>query len=60
MVEVCVTRREEDLEHQVELGQGGIAADQEATPDERADAAQDDAQLIDVRMDLVLVHAQSV
>jgi hypothetical protein len=60
MVEVCVAPREEDLEHQVELGQGGIAADQEATPDERADAAQDDAQLIDVRMDLVLVHAQSV
>jgi hypothetical protein len=60
MVEVFVAPREEDLEHQVELGQCGVISDQKATPDKRADAAQDDAQLIDVRVCSVLVHAQSV
>jgi hypothetical protein len=60
VVQACVAPIEEDLEHQVELGQGGVASDKKSSPDERADAAQDDAQLIDVRVDLVLVHAQSV
>jgi hypothetical protein len=47
MMEVFVTPREEDLEHEVEVGQGGITSDQESTPDERTDAAQDNAQLVD-------------
>src|SRR5262245_5549141 len=60
MVEVFVAPRETELEHEVQLGQRGIASDQEATPDEWTDASQDNAQLIDVWMGLLLVHAQSV
>ena len=51
---------ETELEHEVELGQGGVTSDKESTPDERTDASQDDAQLIDVWMGLLLFHAQSV
>ena len=43
MVEVFITPREEDLEYAMEVRQGGIAADEQSTPDERADVAQDDA-----------------
>jgi hypothetical protein len=60
MVEVFVAPREKDLDHAVELGQGGVAADQKSSPDERADAAQNDAQLIDVWVGSLLLHAQSV
>ena len=59
-VQVFVAPIEDDLEYEVELGQGGVTSDQESTPDERTDASQDDAQLIDVRVCLVLFHAQSV
>ena len=38
----------DDLEHEVELGQRGVATHKESTPNERADASQDDAQLIDI------------
>jgi hypothetical protein len=58
--EVFVAPREEDLEHEMELGQGGVAAHKKSTPEERADAAQNDAQLIDIRVCWVLIHAQSV
>ena len=43
MVEVFITPREEDLEHAMEVRYGGIAADEQSTPDERADVVQDDA-----------------
>src|SRR2546427_10172048 len=59
-MQVFVAPIEDDLEYEVELGQGGVTSDQESTPDERTDAPQDDAQLIDVRVCLVLFHAQSV
>src|SRR2546427_7273272 len=59
-MQVFVAPIEDDLEYEVELGQGGVTSDQESTPDERTDASQDDAQLIDVRVCLVLFHAQSV
>ena len=59
-MQVFVAPIEDDLAYEVELGQGGVTSDQESTPDERTDASQDDAQLIDVRGCLVLFHAQSV
>ena len=60
MVEVFVTPRETELEHEVQLGQRGVTSDQEATPDKWTDASQDDTQLTDVWMGLLLFHAQSV
>jgi hypothetical protein len=60
MMEVFVTPSDEDLEHEVEVGQRGVAAHKEATPNEGADASQDDAQLIDVGVWLVVFHEQSV
>src|SRR5215510_6428858 len=60
MVEVFVTPRETELEHEVQLGQRGVTSDKESTPDEWTDASQDDTQLIDVWMGLLLCHAQSV
>ena len=60
MAQVLVAPVEDDLEHVVELCQGRVASDQESTPDERADASQDDTQLIDVWVCSVLVHEQSV
>ena len=59
-MQVLVAPVEDDLQHGVELGQGRVASDQESTPDERADASQDDTQLIDIRVYSVLVHKQSV
>ncbi len=59
-VQVCIAPVESDLEHCVELCQGGIAADEESAPDERTDLAQDDAQLIDAGWFNGLMHAQSV
>ena len=46
-VQMLVTPGKEDLQDRMEVRQGGLAADQHPTPDERADAAQDDTQLID-------------
>ena len=36
------------------------ASDKKSSPDERADAAQDDAQVVNHRGELVGLHAQSV
>ncbi len=60
VVKVFVAPIKEDLEHEVELGQRGVAPHQESAPDEGADASQDDTQLIDVGMRLVWFHEQSV
>ena len=60
VVQVVVAPIKEDLEHEVELGQRGVAPHLESAPDEGADASQDDTQLIDVGMRLVWFHAQSV
>ena len=60
MMEVFIAPIEDDLEHEVELGQRGVAAHKESTPNERANASQDDAQLIDVGGWLVWFHEQSV
>jgi len=56
MVEVFVAPLETELEHEVQLGQRGVTSDKESTPDEWTDAAQDDAQLIDVWMGWLLFH----
>jgi len=60
VMQVFVAPVKDDLDHGMELSQGVVASDQESPPDERADASQDDAQLIDVRVCSVLVHEQSV
>ena len=48
VVQVFVAPVEDDLEHVVEVRQGGVTAHEETAPDERTDLAQDDTQLIDV------------
>jgi hypothetical protein len=60
MMEVFVAPLETELEHEVQLSQRGVTLDKESTPDEWTDAAQDDAQLIDVWMGWLLFHEQSV
>src|SRR5262249_20377805 len=49
VMEVFITPREEDLEHAMEVRQGGVAGDHEARPDRWTDAAQDETRLIDHR-----------
>jgi hypothetical protein len=49
VVQMLATPLEGDLQNVVEVSQKGIAMYEEAAPDERADASQDDAQLIDGR-----------
>ena len=44
----------------MEVGQRGVAADQQAPPDEWTNVAQDDAHLIDHQRWLVRLHGQSV
>ncbi len=46
-VQVLVTPGKQDLEDRVQVCQGGRAVHQHTAPDERADATQDDPQLID-------------
>jgi len=46
-MEVIVLPGEGDLQDGVQLGQGGIGANQETAPDERADPSQHHAQLVD-------------
>jgi hypothetical protein len=46
-VEMLAAPGKHDLEDRVQVRKGGVAADEEATPDERTDPAQDDAELID-------------
>jgi hypothetical protein len=43
---MTVTPREGDLQKVVEVSEGGVAMDEQAAPDERADASQKDAQVI--------------
>ena len=60
VVQMFVAPIKEELEHEVELGQRGVAPHQEAAPDEGADASQDDTQLIDGRRFYWLAHRVSV
>ena len=46
-VQMLVTPGKQDLQDRMEVRQGGIAVHEHATPDERADASQDDPQLVD-------------
>jgi hypothetical protein len=46
-VQVLVAPAEGELEGGVEVGDAAVAADQEAAPDQRADATQHDAELVD-------------
>ena len=46
-MQMLVTPGKQDLQDGMEVRQGRIAAHQHATPDEWADAAQDDAELVD-------------
>ena len=46
-VQMLITPGKENLQDGMEVRQGGLAGHQHPTPDERADAAQDDAQLVD-------------
>jgi hypothetical protein len=43
---VFITPVEDELEDVMELGESGVAVYKEAAPDERADASQDNAELI--------------
>lgn len=60
VMQVLIAPREENLEHEMEVCQGGVAGDQEAPPDERTDAAQDNTQLVDHRGAWVRLHGCSV
>jgi len=46
-VEMLAAPGKHDLEDRVQVREGGVAADEESTPDERTDLAQDNAKLID-------------
>jgi hypothetical protein len=48
-VKMSVARRDDDLQRRMEGGQRHVAADEEATPDQRPDTLYNDAELIDVR-----------
>ena len=48
-IEMLITPLKEDLNDLVELGEGGSVVYQNPTPDERTDASQDNAQLIDAK-----------
>ena len=45
---MLATPREGDVQDVVEMLKRRVARDEEAAPDERADASQDDTQLIDI------------
>ena len=46
-MEVFTTPIKDELKDVMELGQGGVTADQEVPLDERTDAPHDDTKLID-------------
>jgi hypothetical protein len=46
-VEMLAAPGKHDLEDRVQVRKGGVAADEESTPDERTDLTQDNAKLID-------------
>jgi hypothetical protein len=45
-MKVFITPVEDELEDVMELGESGVAVYKESAPDERADASQDNAELI--------------
>jgi hypothetical protein len=47
-MEMFATPIKEELKDVMELGKGGVMANQEASPNERTDASHDDTKLIDV------------
>ena len=49
-VQVLVGPAQDSLQSVVEIGDGAVAANEQAAPDQRADAAQDDAQLVHHRV----------
>ena len=51
-MQMHVAPGEDDLERGMEGGQGHVAADEEATPDQRADPLHDHAELIDAGWDV--------
>jgi hypothetical protein len=48
-VQVLVSPAQGELEGGMQVGNGGVAANQQAAPDQRADAAEHDPQLDDHR-----------
>lgn len=59
-VEMLAAPVKDDLADNMEVREGGIAADEQSAPDERTDLAQDDTQLIDTRRFRWLAHRMSV
>jgi hypothetical protein len=59
-VQMLTTPVKHDLKDGMELRQGGVAAAEESAPDERADLAQSDTQLIDIGQFRWLAHRGSV
>jgi hypothetical protein len=55
-----IAPREDDLERGMEGGQGHITADEEATPDQRADPRNDHPELIDMRWGISMFHGRRV
>jgi hypothetical protein len=51
---------EDDLERGMEGGQGHLTADEEATPNQRADPLHDRPELIDMRWGKSLFHGRRV
>jgi len=49
IMQMHVAPGEDDLQRGMKRGEGHIAADEEATPDQWADALHYDAELIDIR-----------
>ena len=46
-VQMLVTPGKQDLQERMQVREGHIAADEHPAPDERADASEDDAELVD-------------
>jgi hypothetical protein len=59
-VEMLIAPGKEDLQDRMEVRQGGIAGHQHPTPDEWAEAAQDDPQLGDAEWGSSRSHALRV
>jgi hypothetical protein len=58
-VQMVTGPAEGDLENIVKAGHGGVAADEQAPPDQRADSPQHDAQLVDGQGCTECCHAPS-
>jgi hypothetical protein len=59
-VQMVITPSEQDLQDGVEMRQRGLATYKHPAPDEWADAAQDDPQLVDVERYGICRHTLSV